>query len=94
MRNQIELSMMKKRVYIPLTLTEIINGLQGIIQRSNGKLTGEEYVIDVAYISEPDDLQMPPGSIALFLQIGTTKPDEFENGTIVLTPGKLTERPM
>ena len=84
----------KSRIYIPLTLKEMIDGLQGIIQESGGKLTGEEYVVDTTYISSEDNPEVPPGSVALFLQRGTTKANEFETGVVVLTPSRLTERLM
>lgn len=81
-------------IYIPMTLKELIDGLQGIMRNSNGSLTGEEYIVDAEYISSPNNPEVPPGTIALFLKRGTMKPDEFETGTIVLTPARLQEKLM
>ena len=81
-------------IYIPMTLKEFIDGLQGIIRSSNGELSGEEYIVGSEYISSPNNPEVPPGTIALFLKRGTLKSDEFETGTIVLTPARLQEKLM
>ena len=80
--------------YIPLTLKDVICGIQGIIRESNGKLTGEEYVVNATYISDENNPDAPPGTLALHLRKGTMNPDEYESGTIVLMPNSLNERMM
>ena len=74
--------------YIPMTLNEVVDGLKGIIQKSED-LTGQELVIGAEYVDEGDtDYRVPPGSLAVFLQQNTLDPDKPKYGTIVLTPGK------
>ena len=76
---------MNDRYFIPLTINDLINGLKGIIKESDA-LSGNEYITDIQYIEDVSDV--PPGSIALFINRGTVNPDESKYGTIVLTPGK------
>lgn len=74
--------------FIPLTLNELIDGLQRVVKGSKD-LTGQEYVTHIQYIDEEDNFEdVPPGSIAVFLKRGTLDPNEPQYGTIVLTPGK------
>lgn len=73
--------------YIPLTIDEFIDGLKGIVKKSKD-LTGQEFITNIEFIDEEDDCDVPPGSIAIFLQQGTLNPDDPKYGTIVLTPGK------
>lgn len=73
--------------YIPLTISEFIDGLKNVIKESKD-LTGQEYITDIQFINEEDECDVPPGSIAVFLKQGTLNPDEPKYGTIVLTPGK------
>lgn len=72
--------------FVPLTIKELIDGLNGIIQEADD-ITGEELVIDAEYIYE-DDHKCPSGSIILYVQQNTLDPDEPKYGTIILTPGK------
>ena len=79
---------MNNGYFIPLTLNELIDGLKGIIQKSDD-LTGQEYITHIQYIDEEDNLDgVPPLSIAVFLKRGTLNPNETQYGTTVLTPGK------
>lgn len=73
--------------YIPLTINEFIDGLNGIVKKSKD-LTGQEFITDIEFIDKEGDCDVPPGSIAIFLKQGTLNPDESKYGTIVLTPGK------
>ena len=77
--------------YIPLTVNELVDGLKSIIAHSED-LTGQELVIGLEYVEKDDtnytDHNVPPGSIAVFLQQNTLNPKEPKYGTIVLTPGK------
>ena len=73
--------------YIPLTVNELIEGLQVIVKNSKD-LTGQELIVGLEYVDEDPKYAVPPGSIAVFLQQNTLDPEEPKYGTIVLTPGK------
>ena len=75
--------------YIPLTIDELADGLKGIVKNSED-LTGKELIVGIDYIHE-EDMKVPPGSIAVYLQQNTLDPDEPKYGTIVLTPGKTKQ---
>ena len=80
-------------IYISMTLKELVEGIQEMI-RTEDDLTGEEYVMDAYYIGDEDQSRYPPGSVCLRLQAHTLKKEEFKEGTLVLTPKRLTERLM
>ena len=78
--------MNESNYYIPLTLNELIDGLKAMI-RERDDLTGHEYVVGTMVVDEPD-YNFPPGSIALSIHQETQNPNESQNGTIILAPGK------
>ena len=74
--------------YVPLTLNNVIEGLNDLISTSDD-LTGHELIVGIAYVAD-NEHEVPPGSIALFLRQNTLNPEEGNYGTVVLTPEKAT----
>ena len=75
------------RYYIPVTLNELVERIKGIIKNSDGKLTGEEYVVASLFLPM-GNMEFPPNTLVLAVRKDGLTKDETEYGNIYIMPGK------
>ena len=78
---------MNEKYYIPVTLNELVERIQGIIRSSDGELTGEEYVVGSSFIAT-GDMDLPPNTLILAIRKDGLTEDDTEYGNLYIAPGK------